>query len=122
MITNHTGINSQQETTIDVLYEKFDLVALFSPEHGIRGSAKAGESIKNSIDEKTGLSVYSLYGKTRRPTEEMLKDIDILAFDMQDIGARFYTYISTMAYAMEACAQYDKTFVVLTGLILLEEK
>lgn len=112
LITNHTGINSQQETTIDVLYEKFDLVALFSPEHGIRGSAKAGESIKNSIDEKTGLSVYSLYGKTRRPTEEMLKDIDILAFDMQDIGARFYTYISTMAYAMEACAQYDKTFVV----------
>jgi len=112
LITNHTGMNSQGEVSIDVLYEKFNLIALFSPEHGIRGNQEAGTSVEHSIDEKTGLPIYSLYGQTKRPTEEMMKDIDILAFDMQDVGARFYTYISTMAYAMEACAQYDKTFVV----------
>ncbi|WP_029410383.1 DUF1343 domain-containing protein [Treponema pedis] len=112
LITNQTGINGEGKSSIDVLYKTVNLTALFSPEHGIRGNEREGAIIENRIDLKTGLTVYSLYGKTKRPSEEMLKNIDILCFDIQDIGARFYTYIWTMAYAMEECAKHKKTFVV----------
>lgn len=112
LITNPTGINSNYESTIDILYEKTNLVALFGPEHGIRGAAQAGQSVGNEIDPVTNLPVYSLYGSTPAPTEAMLKDIDILCFDIQDVGARFYTYIYTMSRAMQSCAKYNKKFVV----------
>ncbi|MEL3908966.1 MAG: DUF1343 domain-containing protein [Treponemataceae bacterium] len=112
LITNATGINKDGKPSIDILYEKVNLVALFSPEHGIRGSETAGKNISHTIDKKTGLPVYSLYGNTKRPTKKMLKDIDILCFDIQDVGSRFYTYIWTLAYAMEACAEQGVDFVV----------
>ncbi len=114
LITNHTGQDRDGNPTIDVLFKAPDvkLVALFSPEHGIRGALDQ-EKITNSTDEKTGLPVFSLYGETRKPTAEMLKDIDVLVFDIQDIGARFYTYVSTMGLAMEEAAKNGKTFVVL---------
>jgi uncharacterized protein YbbC (DUF1343 family)/CubicO group peptidase (beta-lactamase class C family) len=114
LITNHTGRDRDGNATIDVLFKAPDvkLVALFSPEHGIRGALDQ-EKITNSTDEKTGLPVFSLYGETRKPTAEMLKDIDVLVFDIQDIGARFYTYVSTMGLAMEEAAKNGKTFVVL---------
>lgn len=112
LITNATGMNSNYESSIDVLWGKTKLVALFSPEHGIRGAANAGDKVAGQIDAKTGLPVYSLYGETRKPTPEMLADIDVLAFDIQDVGARPYTYIYTMAYAMQSAKENGKTFVV----------
>ncbi|AJQ29948.1 exo-beta-N-acetylmuramidase NamZ domain-containing protein [Pelosinus fermentans] len=112
LITNSTGINSSFQSSVDVLHEKTNLVALFSPEHGIRGAAKAGDSVNTGVDEKTGLPIYSLYGATKKPTLEMLADIDVLAFDIQDVGARSYTYIYTMAYAMQACKELGKTMVI----------
>ncbi|MBK6799116.1 MAG: DUF1343 domain-containing protein [Acidobacteria bacterium] len=114
LITNHTGRDRDGNSTIDLLFKAPDvkLVALFSPEHGIRGSLDQ-DKITNAVDEKTGLTIYSLYGETRKPTPEMLKEIDTLVFDIQDIGARFYTYISTMGLAMEAAAANGKKFVVL---------
>jgi uncharacterized protein YbbC (DUF1343 family) len=113
LITNHTGLAVDGTTTIDLLFHFKDckLVALFSPEHGIRGSLDA--SVSSSTDESTGLPIYSLYGETRRPTPEMLNGIDALVFDIQDIGARFYTYITTMAYCMEAAAKQGIPFFVL---------
>lgn len=112
LITNSTGMNSNFESTIDVLYAKTKLVALFSPEHGIRGAAKAGDTVHTMSDEKTNVPVYSLYGKTKKPTAAMLADIDVVAFDIQDVGARSYTYIYTMAYAMQSCKEFGKTMVV----------
>ena len=112
LITNSTGMNSSFESTVDVLYTKTNLVALFSPEHGIRGAVKAGDAVNAMLDEKTNLPIHSLYGKTKKPTAEMLADIDVLAFDIQDIGARPYTYIYTMAYAMQSCKEIGKTMVV----------
>ena len=112
LITNPTGINSNFVSTIDVLYEKVNLVSLFAPEHGIRGTKEAGVVTDDSIDAVTGLYIYSLYGQTKEPTEEMMNSIDILSIDIQDVGSRFYTYVYTMAYAMKACAKYGKTFVV----------
>jgi uncharacterized protein YbbC (DUF1343 family) len=112
LITNSTGMNSNFVSTVDVLYEKTNLVALFSPEHGIRGAAKAGDAVTATVDEKTQLPVYSLYGETKKPTAEMLANIDIMAFDIQDVGARSYTYIYTMAYAMQACKELGKTMVI----------
>ncbi|MCC5465315.1 exo-beta-N-acetylmuramidase NamZ family protein [Pelosinus baikalensis] len=112
LITNSTGMNSSFQSSVDVLHEKTNLVALFSPEHGIRGAAEAGDSVNTSVDEKTGLPIYSLYGATKKPTPEMLADIDVLAFDIQDVGARSYTYIYTMAYAMQACKELGKTMVI----------
>ncbi len=115
LITNHTGVNNQLKPTIDVLFElpEVKLVALFGPEHGVRGDAEGGEYIEGSIDEKTGLPVYSLYGKIRQPTSEMLKAIDVLIYDIQDIGSRAYTYIYTMAYAMQAAKEAHIKFMVL---------
>jgi Uncharacterized protein conserved in bacteria len=112
LITNATGINSSFESSIDVLKAKTNLVALYAPEHGIRGAVKAGDKVGYQTDAKTGLPVYSLYGATRKPTAEMLDGIDVLAFDIQDVGARPYTYIYTMAYAMQAAKENGKTFVV----------
>jgi len=113
LITNHTGLAMDGVSTIDLLYRTnvCKLIALFSPEHGIRGTAD--ENVDSSVDKTTGLPVYSLYGETRRPTAEMLEGIDALVFDIQDIGTRFYTYISTMAYSMEEAAKAGIPFYVL---------
>ncbi len=109
LITNPTGVNCQLQNTADILKEKIDLILLFGPEHGIRGDAQAGKDVKSNIDKKTGLKVYSLYGTAGgfEPTAQMMNDIDIL-----DVGAGFYTLISTMVYGMKACSKYNKTFVV----------
>lgn len=113
LVTNHTGRAADGATTIDLLANAPDmkLVALFSPEHGIRGMLDA--NVPSSRDEKTGLPIHSLYGETRRPTEEMLQGIDTLIVDLQDIGARFYTYMTTMAYVMEEAAKRRISVVVL---------
>lgn len=115
LITNPTGVDSKLNATIDILHRAKDvrLVALFGPEHGVRGSSPAGEYVEHTIDSATQLPVYSLYGKTRKPTPEMLKGIDVLVYDIQDIGCRSYTYISTMGLAMEAAAENNVAFVVL---------
>jgi uncharacterized protein YbbC (DUF1343 family) len=113
LITNQTGLDSYGHRTIDLLAraEGVKLVAIFSPEHGIVGAADA--TVANQADAATGLSVYSLYGATRRPTAEMLQGVDALVFDIQDAGVRFYTYITTMAYSMEAAARQHIAFYVL---------
>ncbi len=113
LVTNHTGRNREGRQTIDVLNKApgVKLVALFSPEHGIRGLLD--EKVSDSKDENTGLPVYSLYGETRRPTAEQLKDLDAIVFDIQDIGARFYTYISTLGYLMEEAAKVKLPVFVL---------
>ena len=105
LITNHTGRNRAGRQTIDVLHKApgVKLAALFSPEHGIRGLAD--EKVSDSKDEATGLPIYSLYGETRRPKPEQLKDLDALVYDIQDVGARFYTYISTLGYVLEEAAK-----------------
>jgi uncharacterized protein YbbC (DUF1343 family) len=115
LITNPTGITTQLKSTIDALNEApmAKLVALFGPEHGVRGDIPGGERIATYKDKKTGISVYSLYGETYKPTPEMLKDIDVLLYDIQDIGSRAYTYIYTMAYAMEAARDAKISFIVL---------
>ena len=113
LITNQTGVDSQGRRTVDVLAhaEGVKLVALFSPEHGMAGRADA--PVTNAVDSATGLPIYSLYGETRRPTDAMLKGIDMLVFDVQDAGVRFYTYLTTMAYCMEEAAKHHIEFVVL---------
>ncbi len=113
LITNQTGIDHTGRSTIDVLAHApgVKLVALFSPEHGIRGSFDA--RVASTTDEATGLPIYSLYGETERPTDAMLAGIDVLVFDIQDAGVRFYTYITTMGYAMEAAASHHIAFYVL---------
>ncbi|HPG38410.1 MAG TPA: DUF1343 domain-containing protein [bacterium] len=115
LITNPTGITANLTGTIDTLYRHPDvnLVALFGPEHGVRGNIIAGKQIENFRDEQTGLPVYSLYGKQKKPTPEMLKDIDVLVFDIQDIGSRAYTYINTMAYAIQAAQENHIPILVL---------
>ncbi|WP_249598610.1 exo-beta-N-acetylmuramidase NamZ family protein [Peribacillus frigoritolerans] len=115
LITNPTGIDSKLTSIVDLLHGDPDinLTVLFGPEHGVRGDAQAGASVEYYIDEKTGLPVYSLYGKTKKPTPEMLKDVEVLVFDIQDVGTRYYTYIYTMAYAMEAAKENDIPFIVL---------
>jgi uncharacterized protein YbbC (DUF1343 family) len=115
LITNPTGVNRQGQSTIDALLGASDvkLVALFGPEHGLYGNAAAGDRVADTLDSRTGLPVHSLYGKTRKPTPEMLRDLDALVYDVQDIGCRSYTFISTMGLAMEACAERGIEFVVL---------
>jgi len=115
LVTNQSGVNSQGISTIDLLHEAEDieLVALYGPEHGIDGIAKAGEYVESYTHPELGIPVYSLYGATRMPTEDMLKGIDILLYDIQDIGARSYTYISTLNYCMQAAAKYNLPVVVL---------
>ncbi len=115
LITNPTGVDSKLKSTIDILYEakNVNLVALYGPEHGVRGDYAAGDYVGNYTDAQTKLPVFSLYGKTRKPTPEMLKGIDVLVYDIQDIGCRSYTYISTMGLAIQAAAENDIEFVVL---------
>ncbi|MBE5968353.1 MAG: DUF1343 domain-containing protein [Lachnospiraceae bacterium] len=112
LITNPTGVNQNLVSTIDVLKEKVNLVRLYSPEHGVRGDIQAGEVVENYIDESTSLPVITLYGKNKKPTKEMLDDIDVLAMDIQDVGSRLYTYLYTMSYCMQGCAICGKTFVL----------
>jgi len=115
LVTNQTGLDRQGRSGVDVMFasRKARLAAIFSPEHGFRGNAADGEIISNSTDPVTGLPIYSLYGKTRRPTAAMLAGIDVLVFDIQDIGARFYTYLTTMALCMEEAGKRNIPFVVL---------
>ena len=115
LITNHTGVDSRGVSTIDLVFASRDvkLVALFGPEHGIRGTAADGAKISSAVDRKTGLPVFSLYGDVRRPTPRMLSNVEALLFDIQDIGARPYTYISTMGLAMRAAKEKGIPFVVL---------
>ena len=115
LITNPTGVDDNLKSTIDILHQApgVKLVALYGPEHGVRGDVHAGDKITDFKDPNTGVPVYSLYGATRKPTKEMLQGIDVLVYDIQDIGCRSYTYISTMYLAMQAAAENNIEFVVL---------
>lgn len=115
LVTNMTGVNGRLVPSIDLLEEHphVHLVALFGPEHGIRGDAKEGEKVASEKDPHTGLPVYSLYGETRKPTKEMLSDVDAIVIDLQDIGTRYYTYIYTVANVMEACKEEGKEVIIL---------
>lgn len=116
LITNHTSVNAEGRNAVDVLFNATGvrLAAVFSPEHGFRGTEEGGVYIESSTDPATGVPVYSLYGKGKqRPSPESLRDLDVLVFDIQDIGARFYTYLTTMGYAMEEAAKAGLPFMVL---------
>ena len=113
LMTNPTGVNHELRSTIDIIAEKFNLTALFAVEHGIRGDVQAGAHVETCADEATGVTVFSAYGKDAHFTDEMLAAFDVLVFDIQDVGARFYTYMYSMAYAMEACNRSGKSMVVL---------
>ena len=115
LVTNPSGVDSQLRSTIDILFNapEVNLVALYGPEHGVRGDVYAGGKISDSIDEVTGLPVYSLYGTTRKPTQELLKGIDVMVYDIQDVGVRSYTFISTLGLVMEACAPLGIEVMVL---------
>ncbi len=115
LITNATGIDSHGTSTVDLLRRApgVQLVALFGPEHGVYGADWAGQYVASSIDAHTGLPVYSLYGPTNKPTPQMLKGIDVLVYDIQDIGCRSYTFISTLGLAMEAAGEAGIKFYVL---------
>lgn len=115
LISNQTGVDRAFRGTIDLLHagDRLELVALFGPEHGVRGDAQAGNSVGESIDQRTGLPAYSLYDDNRSPTSGMLNGLDALVFDIQDAGVRFYTYLSTMIHAQEAAASAGLVFVVL---------
>jgi uncharacterized protein YbbC (DUF1343 family) len=115
LITNPTGVDASLHSTIDILSNApgVKLVALYGPEHGVRGDFAAGDQVDTYMDARTGITVYSLYGSTRKPTPEMLKGVDVLVYDIQDNGCRSYTYISTMGKAMEAAAELKIPFVVL---------
>lgn len=115
LITNPTGISSTFASSVDIFArsKNVTLTALYGPEHGVRGDVTAGAKIDSYVDPVTGVPVHSLYGKTRKPTPEMLKNVDVLVYDIQDIGSRSYTYINTMALAMEAAAENNIDFIVL---------
>ena len=115
LVTNPSGVDSHLESTVDILFEapEVNLVALYGPEHGVRGNAYAGDKVADSRDSKTGLPVYSLYGATRKPTPQMLEGIDVMVYDIQDVGVRSYTFISTLGLVMEACAEKGIEVVVL---------
>ena len=113
--SNPTGVDNKLKSTVDILHDAdgVELVALYAPEHGVRGDVHAGDKVDNFVDPATGVTVYSIYGKNHKPTPEMLKDVDVLIYDIQDNGCRSYTFISTMGLAMEACAELGKEFMVL---------
>lgn len=115
LTTNPTGVDSNLKSTIDILWEaeNVNLVALYGPEHGVRGNVHAGDVVDNEMDKKTGLKMYSLYGKTKKPNKEMMDEIDVMVYDIQDNGCRSYTYISTMGMLMEACIEHGKELIVL---------
>ena len=115
LVTNPSGVDHLLNSTVDILYNApgVELVALYGPEHGVRGDIYAGDHVKDSKDEATGLPVYSLYGATRKPTKEMLQGIDIMVYDIQDVGVRSYTFISTLGLVMEACGELGIEVMVL---------
>ena len=115
LVTNPSGVDSRLKSTIDILFQapEVNLVALYGPEHGVRGDMYAGDKVNDSTDPSTGLPVYSLYGKTRKPTPEMLQGIDVMVYDIQDVGVRSYTFISTLGLVMEACAPLGIEVMVL---------
>ncbi|MBR5257204.1 MAG: DUF1343 domain-containing protein [Bacteroidales bacterium] len=115
LVTNPSGVDRFLRSTIDILFEapEVNLVALYGPEHGVRGDAYAGDHVASGKDPKTGLPVYSLYGSTRKPTPEMLKGVDVMVYDIQDVGTRSYTFISTLGLVMRACAEKDIEVIVL---------
>ena len=115
LVTNPSGVDRNLRSTIDILYNApgVDLVALYGPEHGVRGDVYAGGKVTDTYDKATGLPVYSLYGATRKPTPEMLKGIDVMVYDIQDVGARSYTFISTLGLVMEACGELGIEVMVL---------
>lgn len=115
LITNATGVDKNLRSTIDLINEAegVELVALYGPEHGVRGDVSAGFKVETYTDEKTGVEVFSLYGATRKPTKEMLENVDVLVYDIQDIGTRSYTFISTLGLAMEAAHENDIEIMVL---------
>jgi len=113
VVANHTSNINGSHLVDSLISLEVNIKKIFSPEHGFRGRADAGEHVKNYIDEKTGLPVISLYGSSKKPNLEDLKDVDIIVFDLQDVGVRFYTYISTMHYVMEACAESDVELLIL---------
>lgn len=115
LVTNPSGVNNKLVSTVDILANApgVELVALYGPEHGVRGDIHAGDKVSDEVDPKTGVPVYSLYGKTRKPTPEMLKDIDAIVYDIQDNGCRSFTFISTLGLLMEAAAENGKEVIVL---------
>jgi uncharacterized protein YbbC (DUF1343 family) len=113
LVVNHTSIVNKKHLADTLLDFEINITKIFAPEHGFRGTADAGAKIKDGVDPKTGLPVYSLYGKTKKPSPEMMENIDIMVFDIQDVGCRFYTYISTLTLVMEACAQKGIPLIVL---------
>lgn len=115
LVTNPSGVDRNLNSTIDILYNApgVELVALYGPEHGVRGDVYAGGKVSDTVDGATGLPVYSLYGSTRKPTPEMLEGIDVMVYDIQDVGARSYTFISTLGLVMEACAEKGIEVMVL---------
>ena len=113
IVANQTSVINNVHLVDSLINAGFNVKRVFGPEHGFRGMTADGEHVQDDVDKKTGVSVISLYGSHRKPTKEDLKDVDVVIFDIQDVGARFYTYISTMTYVMEACAENDKEFIVL---------
>jgi uncharacterized protein YbbC (DUF1343 family) len=113
IVGNHTSLINQTHLVDSLLNLGIDIIKVFSPEHGFRGDADAGEKVNSNIDEKTKLPIVSLYGKNKKPSTDQLKGLDVVVFDIQDVGTRFYTYISTMSYVMEACAENNIKVVVL---------
>ena len=113
VVGNQTSLIGKTHLVDSLISAKFNLVKVFSPEHGFRGTSDAGAKVYSSIDKKTGLPIVSLYGSNKKPTQEQLKGIDIVVFDIQDVGVRFYTYISTLHYVMEACAEANIPLIVL---------
>ena len=115
LVTNPSGVDRYLKSTVDILYNApgVELVALYGPEHGVRGDVYAGGKVTDTKDAATGLPVYSLYGETRKPTASMLEGIDVMVYDIQDVGVRSYTFISTLGLVMEACAAKDIEVVVL---------
>lgn len=113
VVANQSSVINKTHLVDSLLSLGITIKKVFCPEHGFRGIVDAGEKVKSEKDEKTGLSIISLYGKNKKPTAEQLKDVDIVLFDIQDVGVRFYTYLSTLHYVMEACAESNKTLIVL---------
>lgn len=116
LMTNPTGIDRQLRSTIDIVHERYNLTAMYAVEHGIRGDVQAGGKVENCVDPETGVMVFSAYGPNSHFTDEMLDAFDVLVFDIQDVGARFYTYLYSLGYAMEACDRAGKSMVVLDRL------
>lgn len=115
LVTNPSGVDSNLNSTVDILYNApgVQLVALYGPEHGVRGDVYAGDKINDSVDPVTGLPVFSIYGATRKPTPEMLEGVDVIVYDIQDVGVRSYTFISSLGLVMEACAEKGIEVMVL---------